>query len=401
MGGGLDLFSAAAVDSGEGAWSVSDVTKRARRIIEAGMTRVWVKGEVSGFKAYRSGHWYFSLRDAEAQVRCVMWRTDNRRLPGQPDEGTQVFVEARPTVWEERGEFRLTVKQLVPTEAGGLWQLRLEQAKAALARDGLLDVSRKRPLPDYPQRIAVVTSLDGAALRDIVSVISRRWPAVELLVIAVRVQGDGAEQELCGGLELVNRIPDLDLVIVGRGGGSREDLWTFNSERVARAVAAVNVPTISAVGHETDVALTDLVADLRAPTPSAAAEAAVPSGAEIEGSLNNVARRLARGLTTHAQLGRERLARTSDRLSAVVLAQLEQRQALLERLSGQLEALSPLKVLQRGYSVARDESGNVLKQIADFAEGSEFRLTVSDGDIEATVRETGKTGDRDAGSRRR
>ena len=386
MGGGLDLFSAAAVDSGEGAWSVSDITKRARRIIEAGMTRLWVKGEVSGFKAYRSGHWYFSLRDADAQVRCVMWRTDNKRLPGQPSEGTQVFVEANPTVWEERGEFRLTVRQLIPTDAGGLWQLRLEQAKAALERDGLLDPSRKRPLPHFPQRIAVVTSLDGAALRDIVSVISRRWPAVELLVVAVRVQGDGAEADLCHGLDLVNRLPEVDLAIVGRGGGSREDLWAFNSELVARAVAAVVVPTISAVGHETDVSLTDLVADMRAPTPSAAAEAAVPSRAAITDSLDGLARRLAQGLSGHTHLGRERLARTSDRLTGVMQTQLERRGAILERLSGQLDALSPLKVLERGYAVARGQAGKVLKQVADFAEGEEFRLTVSDGDVRAEVR---------------
>ena len=389
MGGGLDLFSAAAVDSGEGAWSVSDITKRARRIIEAGMTRLWVKGEVSGFKAYRSGHGYFALRDAEAQVRCVMWRTDNKRLPGPPSEGTQVFVEANPTVWEERGEFRLTVRQLVPTDAGGLWQLRLEQAKAALERDGLLDPSRKRPLPHFPQRIAVVTSLDGAALRDIVSVISRRWPAVELLVVAARVQGDGAEADLCRALDLVNRIPGVDLAIVGRGGGSREDLWAFNSERVARAVAAVVVPTISAVGHETDVALTDLVADVRAPTPSSAAETAVPSSAAITESLDGLARRLAQGLTGHTHLARERLARTSDRLTGAMQAQLERRGAILERLSGQLDALSPLRVLQRGYSVARDEAGKVLRQTADFAEGLEFRLTVSDGDVRAEVRERG------------
>jgi exodeoxyribonuclease VII large subunit len=389
VGGGLDLFSAAAVDSGEGAWSVSDITKRARRIIEAGMTRLWVKGEVSGFKAYRSGHWYFALRDAEAQVRCVMWRTDNERLPGPPSEGTQVFVEANPTVWEERGEFRLTVRQLVPTDAGGLWQLRLEQTKAALERDGLLDPSRKRPLPHFPQRIAVVTSLDGAALRDIVSVISRRWPAVELLVVAARVQGDGAEADLCRALDLVNRIPGVDLAIVGRGGGSREDLWAFNSERVARAVAAVVVPTISAVGHETDVALTDLVADVRAPTPSSAAETAVPSSAAITESLDGLARRLTQGLTGHTQLARERLARTSDRLTGAMQAHLERRGAILERLSGQLDALSPLRVLQRGYSVARDEAGKVLRQTADFTEGLEFRLTVTDGDVRAEVRERG------------
>lgn len=383
MGGGLDLFSSAVVDTGEGAWSVSQVTKRARRLVESGFERLWVKGEVTGFKAYRSGHWYFSLRDAEAQVRCVMWRTENRRLPGPPEEGMQVFVEARPTVWEERGEFRLTVRQLVPTDAGGLWQLRLEKARAALERDGLLDPSRKRPLPQYPRQLAIVTSPDGAALRDIVSVLSRRWPAIEVLLIPVRVQGDGAEAEICAGLELLNRLPSVDVAIVGRGGGSREDLWSFNSERVARAVAAAHVPIVSAVGHETDVSLTDLVADLRAPTPSAAAEAVVPSRGSTLEALDNTALRLAQALAGYAELGRERLARTADRLVAAIQVQQERRGARLDQLGGKLDALSPLKVLERGYSVARDSEGRVLKRSEDFPEGLEFRLTVSDGDVGA------------------
>jgi exodeoxyribonuclease VII large subunit len=383
VGGGLDLFSSAVVDSGEGAWSVTEVTKRARRLVESGFKRLWVKGEVTGFKAYRSGHWYFTLRDAEAQVRCVMWRTENSRLPGPPEEGMQVFVEARPTVWEERGEFRLTIRQLVPTDAGGLWQLRLEKARAALERDGLLDPSRKRPLPQYPQRLAIVTSPDGAALRDVVSVLSRRWPTIEVLVIPARVQGEGAEEELCDGLALLQRIPSVDVAIIGRGGGSREDLWAFNSERVARAVAASPVPTISAVGHETDVSLTDLVADLRAPTPSAAAEAAVPSREAVVESLDATAVRLAQALTGYADLGQERLARTVDRLSGIIQVQLERRAARLEQLGGKLEALSPLKVLQRGYAVARNEEGHVLKRTADFQQGLEFRLTLSDGDVGA------------------
>lgn len=362
---------------------MSQVTQRARRIVESGMNRLWVRGEVAGFKSYQSGHWYFSLRDARAQVRCVMWRGDNQRLPGPPEEGMQVFVDARPTVWEERGEFRLTVKQLVPTDADGLWQLRLERAKAALARDGLLDAARKRPLPLYPSRIAVVTSPDGAALRDIVSVMGRRWPSAVLLVIPTRVQGETAEEELCAALDLLRRVPELDLAIVGRGGGSREDLWAFNSERVARAVAASPVPIISAVGHETDVALTDLVADVRAPTPSAAAEAAVPDREMVRQALDALAHRLAGALYGYTELGSERLARTADRLTASMRTGLERRGARLERLGGKLDALSPLRVLARGYSVARDLEGRVLRRVADFAVGDEFELTVSDGDLRA------------------
>ncbi len=381
--GGLDLFSATPRASAEGAWSVADVTRRARQLIESGFDRLWVRGEVTSFKTYRSGHWYFTLRDAQAQVRCVMWRSDNQRLPTSPEDGMEVFIHARPTLWEERGEFRLTVKQLIPTAEGGLWQLQLERAKAALERDGLLDPARKRPLPLYPQRIAVVTSTDGAALRDIVSVLERRWPSVELWVVPTRVQGEGAEGELCAALALVNALPDVDLAIVGRGGGSREDLWAFNSEQVARAVAAVQVPTISAVGHETDVALTDLVADVRAPTPSAAAEAAVPDRAAAGANVSSLARRLARGLGGQAELGKERLERTADRLGAAVQRQLQVRRHRLEQLAATLDALSPLKVLERGYAVARDEAGHVLKRAADFSPGLAFRLGLADGEVRA------------------
>ncbi len=385
MGGGLDLFSSAGVTSDEGAWSVADVTKQARRLIESGFTKVWVRGEITGFKAYRSGHWYFTLRDADAQVRCVMWRNANQRLSAPPEEGSQVFLQASPTVWEERGEFRLTVKQLIPTEEGGSWQIQLEKARAALQRDGLLDPARKKPLPSYPKRIGVVTSPDGAALRDIRAVVERRWPAIELLVVPSLVQGDGAEDDLIAGMKMACRIPDVDLVIIGRGGGSPEDLWAFNSEKLARTVAAAGVPTISAVGHETDVALTDLVADLRAPTPSAAAEAAVPNRVEVAASLGALARRLAGALSSHSLLGRERLARTTDRLTGAIQTQIERRRAVLGRLGSQLDALSPLRVLERGYSVARDESGAVKKRVEDFREDEDFTLTVSNGDVAARV----------------
>lgn len=387
MGGGLSLFDAPPPAASEGAWSVADVTRRARRLVEAGFARIWVRGEVSGFKAYRSGHWYFSLRDAEAQVRCVMWRSDNERLPAPPDEGAQVYVEAQPTVWEERGEFRLTVKELLSTAAGGPWQVEFERAKAALEKDGLLDPARKRPLPLFPRRIAVVTSPDGAALRDIVAVLQRRWPTVELWVVPTRVQGEGAERELCRALTLVNRLADVDVAIVGRGGGSREDLWVFNREAVARAVAAIRVPTVSAVGHETDVSLTDLVADVRAATPSAAAEAVVADRAAALDRLTTVARRLARGLAGRTSLGQERLARTADRLQAAVHVQLERRVARLEQVGRQLDALSPLRVLARGYAVARDDAGHVLTRVAQFTPARRFRLTVADGDVRARVSE--------------
>jgi exodeoxyribonuclease VII large subunit len=287
-------------------------------------------------------------------------------------------------VWEEKGELRLTVKQLIPTTADGSWQARLEQARAALERDGLLDPSRRRPLPRFARRVGVVTSTDGAALRDIVSVARRRWPAVELLVVPARVQGDTAEAELCAALALVNRL-EVDLVIVGRGGGSREDLWAFNSERVARALAAVRVPTISAVGHETDVSLTDLVADFRAATPSAAAEAAVPDREPVRAQVNALARRMARGLTARVELGQQRLDRTGDRLGAGVAAPLGRGRARLDTLDAALQALSPMRVLARGFALARDEGGRLLRRTDQFAPGASFRLTVADGDVPARV----------------
>jgi len=383
--GGVDLFDTSGSASAEGAWSVREVTRRARQLIESGLQRCWVRGEISGLKAYQSGHWYFTLRDAQAQVRCVMWRTDNQRLGPAPEDGTEVFVEARPTVWEERGEFRLTVKTLIPTAAGGLWQLQLERAKAALARDGLLDPERKRPLPPFPRRIAVVTSPDGAALRDILSVIGRRWPAAAVWVVPTRVQGEGAEDDVCAALERLHRIPDVDVAIVGRGGGSREDLWVFNSERVARALAAVPIPTISAVGHETDVTLTDLVADLRAPTPSAAAEAAVPDRVAVLDAVDGLARRLGRSLTGQLDMGSQRLARTEDRLAGVIGRLLERSTARVDAVAARLDALSPLNVLARGYAVARDGRGRVLKSVAALRPGMDFRLTVADGDVDARV----------------
>jgi len=383
---GLDLFGPeppkpASTDS---AWSVLEVTMRARYLVEAGLGTLWVRGEVTGFKAYRSGHWYFTLRDAQAQVRCVMWQTDHRRMR-PPEEGTQVFVAARPTVWEEKGELRLTVKQLIPTKAGGVWQLELEQAKAALQKDGLLDPARKRSLPPYPTRIAIVTSIEGAAINDIISVIGRRWPSVDLLLVPTPVQGDEAEGEICAALALVNRIPGLDLVIVGRGGGSREDLWAFNTERVARAVAAVNVPTISAVGHETDISLTDLVADLRAPTPSAAAEAAVPDRDAVAAVVAGLARRVAQGLTRRTAVIGERLDRAGDRLQGSMQSLVERAGAQVGQLAAQLDALSPLRVLERGYAVARDGDDRVLRRRDQFSPGLAFRLTVSDGDVRASV----------------
>ncbi len=380
MGAPLDLFTAA---SAEGAWTVGEVTRRARAVIEAGLPPLWVRGEIAGFKAWRSGHWYFSLRDTTAQMRCVMFAKQNFRLP-TPSDGMQVFVFARPSMYEEKGEFQLTVMELLSTEQGGLWKLAFEKAKAALTKDGLLDPARKRRLPAFPRRIAVVTSPDGAALRDIQAVVGRRWPVAELIVVPAQVQGAKAEASVCSALNRIRRLP-VDVLVVARGGGSVEDLWAFNSERVARAVAAMPMPVISAIGHETDVTLCDLVADLRAPTPSAAAEAATPDRDEVLAQCGLIGQRLARALRIASRHVVERLDRTADRLSRCMDHRLEASGARLTAYGARLDALSPLKVLARGYAVARDENGRVLKRVAQLPSGKEFRLRVTDGEVNGRV----------------
>jgi exodeoxyribonuclease VII large subunit len=380
VGQPLDLHAAASTD---GAWTVGQVTKRARAVIEAGLPPLWVRGEIAGFKAWRSGHWYFSLRDQSAQLRCVMFAKDNFRLP-TPVDGMQVFVFARPSMYEEKGEFQLTVTELLSTAEGGLWKLAFEKAKASLLKDGLLDPARKRGLPAFPTRIAVVTSPDGAVLRDIQAVVGRRWPLAELIVVPAQVQGVKAEASVCSALNRIRRLP-VDVLIVGRGGGSIEDLWAFNSERVARAVAAMPMPVISAIGHETDVTLCDLVADVRAPTPSAAAEAATPDRIEVLAHCGVFGQRLARALRIASRHVVERLDRTGDRLARCMEQRLEKCGALLTAHSARLDALSPLRVLGRGYAVARDENGKVLKSVAQLPPGKEFRLRVTDGEVHGRV----------------
>lgn len=367
------------------AWSVGQVARAARRAIEQGIGPLWVRGEISGLKAYRSGHWYFSLRDAEAQIRCVMWRTYAQQTGKPPEEGTEVFAHAMPTVWEEKGEFRLSINRLLVTDGLGAAQQEYEQVKARLQKDGLFDPSRKRPLPALPMSIAVVTSLDGAAIRDIIIVARNRWPAVSIKVVASRVQGEEAERDLVRAFRLVNRIPGIECCIVARGGGGREDLAVFNREAVCRALAEVRVPTVSAVGHETDISLTDFIADVRVATPSAAAETVVAHRDDLLRRLATLGSGLAAGLERRTKLAGERLERTRDRMSSRLLRVVEQRRARLDRLGAQLDALSPLKVLDRGYSVARSEDGHVLRHLKDFPAGQRFRLRLSDGEVPATV----------------
>ena len=366
-------------------WTVGQLSTMVKHLIDGSFMPVWVRGEVVQCKVWSSGHWYFTLRDKRSQVKCCLWKLNAVRAGKPPTDGTEVFVLGKPGLYEEKGEFQFIVQRIIPTAAVGRQQQELERVKAALQKDGLFEPGRKRRVPAYACTVALVTSTDGAAIHDVVTVTRKRWPCARILVIGARVQGDGAVQELVRALGLVNRIPGLDVCIVGRGGGGREDLAAFNSEAVCRALAAVRVPTISAVGHETDISLTDLVADIRAATPSAAAELAVADRRDVLRLVDDLSLRLAAGLSGRTRLTSERLARTGDRIQAGIETALESRRNLMDRLGAQLDALSPLKVLGRGYAVPVSYDGRVLKRRADFVTDQTFRLRVSDGEVHARV----------------
>ena len=373
------------------ALTVSELVAGLRHAVEGALGQVWVKGEVTSFKAYGSGHWYFTLRDPESAVRCVMWKTYTVKVGAMPADGTEVYALGTPTVFEKQGELRLSILVLLPTAGVGLQQLGRERIRLALEKDGLLDPARKRPLPPFPRTIAVVTSQDGAALRDIITVTRRRWPSLRLLVVAAQVQGDGAPRDLVRALRLVQRLKAVDLCIIGRGGGGKEDLLAFDDERVCRAVAGLGIPTISAVGHETDISLTDLVADVRCATPSAAAECAVPDRLDTVRHAVSLANRLAHGLRRRTALVAARLSRSGDRIQAVMQRRLQDPRRRLEQVAAQLEALSPLAVLARGYSVARLGDGRVVRRRAQLPPGTPFTLRVGDGDVPARAEEKPRT----------
>jgi exodeoxyribonuclease VII large subunit len=366
-------------------WTVGQLSSAVKQLVDGSFMPIWVRGEIVQCKVWSSGHWYFTLRDKRTQVKCCLWKLNAARAGKPPEDGTEVFVLGRPGIYEEKGEFQFIVQRIIPTAALGRQQQELERVKAVLLKDGLFEATRKRKMPAYACTVALVTSTDGAAIHDVVTVTRKRWPSARILVVGARVQGEGAVQELVRALELVNRIPALDVCIIGRGGGAREDLAAFNSEAVCRALAAVRVPTISAVGHETDISLTDLVADARAATPSAAAELAVSDRRDVLRLVDDLSLRLAAGLSGRTRLAAERLARTGDRLRSSMETALATRRSHAERLAAQLEALSPLKVLGRGFAVPMADDGRVLKRVKDFARDATFELRVTDGSIRARV----------------
>jgi len=397
------------VTSVEEAWTVSKLARVIKGRVEQDGEPVWVRGELVGIKKYPSGHLYFTLRDETSKIDCAIWKQVAMRLKEPLVEGSEVFALGAPRVWEEKTSLQFNITQILPAAAVGAKAQSVEKTKQALLKDGLLDPARKRSLPPYAARIAVVTSVAGAAVHDIITVARRRWPSVELLVVISAVQGESAPAELVRALRIVARLDAVDCCIIGRGGGGKDDLAAFNDEAVCRAIAACPVPVISAVGHEVDVTLADLVADVRAATPSQAAEFALPDRAELAPRIAAAGAALHRALQNVVTVRRARMDRTRDRIGAALLDQVrrserrllsvkarfapaltrvvDRRRSGLQRLAGQLHALSPVAVLGRGYSLARHADGRVLRRVADLPVGTAFTLTVSDGAVAARVEE--------------
>jgi exodeoxyribonuclease VII large subunit len=434
--------------------SVGDLTRRLKRILEDGIKYVWVSGELSNYKGPGpSGHLYFTLKDAESQIPCAMWRGSVGRLRFEPENGMEVLALGRVEVYVPHGKYQLIVEELEPKGVGAL-QLRFEQLKEKLAKEGLFDPARKKPLPFLPRRIALVTSPTGAAVQDMLRTLRTRCPALSVLVYPVRVQGEGAAAEIAAAIGHLNlALPDLDLLIVGRGGGSIEDLWAFNEEAVARAIAASRIPVISAVGHETDTTIADFVADVRALTPTDGAVKAVPRLDELVANLEDLDAKLSRALRTRAELARsildghasgralgriedlpaqhaQRLDEFSERLRVALgqstrslrerldslrvslsadlprRAELAGRQvghladllrgharravegavARLREAAGKLEALSPVAILARGYSITRlEETGRILRDAKEAKPGQRLLTRLGGGEIVSRV----------------
>ena len=367
-----------------------------------------VRGELSNYKMYPSGHHYFSLKDREGSLRCVMFRGDAASLRFRPENGMQVIAAGRVTVFPRDGQYQLYCTRLTPEGVGDLY-LAFEQLKEKLAREGLFDPQHKKPIPAFPGTIALITSPAGAAVRDMVRILRARWPMSRVKILPVRVQGAGSAEEIAAAITWANAYSVADLIITGRGGGSMEDLWAFNEEIVARAIYASDIPVISAVGHEPDVTISDFVADLRASTPSNAAELAVPDRLELAGSLRSLGERLEGGIAqklTNSRRVLNRLAASramtepgayfkdkrllldyqSRRLVHGLERSVSGQRERLGRLSAALDAMSPLKVLGRGYSIALKESGGVISSVKDAVPGENFTLKVSDGQLDCTVK---------------
>jgi len=363
---------------------VSEVNEAVRAVLESSFEPLWVRGEIGRWRRHGSGHCYFTLRDDEAQIDCVMFRSDARALPTDPEDGMEVCALGRLTLYAAGGKYQLVARAL-EGRGDGLWRLAFERLRALLAAEGLLDPARKKSLPAVPDRVGVVTSRSGAALRDVIAVVRRRAPWTRILVSDCRVQGREAAPEIVAAIERLGREGSCDVLIVTRGGGSVEDLWAFNEESVARAIAACPIPVVSAVGHEIDFTIADLVADRRAATPSAAAESVVPEVGRLAAKLEGLGEGMVDALRGVVRDGRDRAQDGSQRLVQAVRDRLTTGARDLSLVSTRLESLSPLATLGRGYAVPVGSDGKVLRRADMFTPGGAFDLRVVDATIRCMV----------------
>ena len=368
-------------------FTVSQVNGYMKELLEKDsfLSGLLIRGEISNYKCYPSGHHYFSLKDEKASLRCVMFRGDAARLRFRPANGMSVVAFGRVSVFPRDGQYQLYCTDLFDDGRGALDQA-FEKLRLRLEQEGLFDPAAKQPLPKYPGKIALVTSPAGAAVRDMIRILGARWPMTEVLVVPVRVQGEGAAEEIAAAIHQINNRADIDLIITGRGGGSREDLWAFNEEVVARAIYVSNIPVISAVGHEPDVSISDYVADVRAATPSNGAELAVPDQMEERRMLvDSMERRMAVALNSRIKGAGAVLDSVKHRLPAAMTAQVKEGRAALAACAAGLEAMSPLKVLGRGYAIARTERG-VVTSVQGVSEREPLDVMVSDGVIHCEIK---------------
>ena len=399
-------------------FSVSEANNFIKALLDAvpQLQTIFVRGEISNYKCYPSGHHYFTLKDEGSALRCVMFRGMAAKLRFRPENGMKVVAFGRIGVFPRDGGYQLYCSDLSVQGVGDL-HVAFEQLKEALGKEGLFDPAHKKPLPKYPRRISIITSSAGAAVHDMLRILKARWPMSEVVLLPVRVQGAEAPAEIAGALRYANKWKVADLIITGRGGGSIEDLWAFNDERVARAIYASDLPVISAVGHEPDVTISDFVADARASTPSNAAEIAVPEQKELRRRLDTLSARMEQSAQKRVKALRERyeaLARsrvlrdpmafiddkrllldyTQRKLSTLAQAQTAKRAQRFASLAASLDALSPLKVLGRGYAVARDENGTILRAAEEASVGERIEVLLGQGSLMCTVDEqrTGGTG---------
>ncbi len=368
-------------------FSVSEITRDIRSILESSFAQIWVEGEVSNFKFHTSGHMYFSLKDEEAQINCVMFRRENQTLVFEMKDGVRLVCFGKVSVYPPRGQYQFYAERVEPKGIGAL-QLKFQQLKEKLQKEGFFDEARKRPIPFLPKKVAVVSSVDGAALRDILHILGRRFSTAHVLIYPVPVQGAGASPAITEAIDLLNVEKAADVLILARGGGSLEDLWAFNEESVARAIFRSEIPVISAVGHETDFTIADFVADLRAPTPSAAAEMVLPRREDLLMRVVELSSRASQTILDEVRTWRMNLESPSRNLGRGLQDLLLAKKEAVSCLVGKLEALGPLSTLKRGFSVSMKlPEERLISSVRQLRAGDEVQTKLKDGFFKSRVTE--------------